>query len=392
MDDLGTSCAWYNPVRMEAEKATLLRAIRPMVGTTIGVGMFGLPYVFYQAGFSVAFVEFLIIGGLNTVALCLYAELVLARKKHAHFVSVIGGELGFWGTLWATLSFFATMWGAMVAYIIVSASFIGLITGAPPGIGISLIFTTIASLVLAGGVAFMLRIHAIVFPALLGLIAVMLVASFSHVELVHFTTINFDKAVLPLGVILFAVGGLSAVPEVRDILGKRDHLLRKVIVYGMGIVMAVFLAFVVAILAFDGGAMTPDAISGIVRSAGRPLAILAASVATMVVFSAFVTIGTSILNTLMYDFRLRFSHAWIATVGVPVVIFLLGARDFIDVIGSVGGVLGGVSGLLIVFAYEKARHSGELSKHALRVPRLVTTLCFVLYVAMIALTVTGVGE
>lgn len=392
MDDPGTSCAWYNFVTMEAQNVAILRAIRPMLGTTIGVGMFGLPYVFYQVGFGLGFVEFVLIGALNALALCLYAELVLARKKHAHFVEVIGAELGFWGRLWATVSFFATMWGAMVAYIIVSASFIGLITGADPSVVISLLFAALASLVLAGGVAMMLRIQSIVFPVFFALIAVLLLASFSHFELEHFTTVHFENAVVPLGVMLFAVSGLSAVPEVRDALGKRDRLLFKVIVAGMGIAMTVFLAFVIAILAFNGGDMSPDGISGIVRTAGRPLAIVAASVGTLVVFSAFVTIGTSILNTFMYDFSMRFSHAWLATVGVPIAIFILGARDFIDVIGSVGGVLGGVSGLLILFAYEKARRSGELPKRALRVPRAATFLCFVLYAAMIVLTLMGVGE
>ena len=386
MDDLGTSCACYTILHMEADTRALWRGVRPLLGTTIGVGIFGLPYVFSQAGFSLALVEFIVIGALNTAALCLYADLVLARKRHAHFVSVISAELGFGGRFLATAAFFLTLWGAMVAYLIVSAAFIGLIVQIPPSTTVSLTFAAVASLFVVGGLPIMLRLHAVVIPAFFLLIGILFVLAVPHVEISHFTGFELDQAALPLGVILFAVSGLSAIPEVREALGQRARMLPQVIALGMACVLLVFLMFVIAILGFNGGQTTPDAITGIVNSAGRPVAILAATIGTLVVFSAFVTLGTSIMNTLLYDFRLRYGYAWLAAVGVPLVVFLMGARSFIDVIGTVGGLLGGVLGLLIVVAYEKARRSGELPKRVLRIPSLVVFGCFVLFLGMIVVT------
>ncbi|MCR4312009.1 MAG: hypothetical protein NUV56_01865, partial [Candidatus Uhrbacteria bacterium] len=177
-----------------------------------------------------------------------------------------------------------------------------------------------------------------------------------------------------------------------DALGKRERLLPAVLMLGMTIVLLVFVLFVVTILGFNGGNTSPDAITGIVKSAGRPTALLAASVGVLTVFSAFVTIGTSLMNTLMYDFRLRYGFAWLAAIGVPIIGFLIGARNFIDVIGYTGGLLGGLCGLLIVFAYEKARRSGELPKRSLRVPEPIVFLCFVLFLSMIVVTVASGGD
>lgn len=374
---------------MEAQNSSVWRGVRPLVGGVIGVGIFALPYVFAQAGFAIGVAELVVIALLNTAALLLFVDLIAARKRHAHFVAVVGAELGFAGRMAATVALFASVWGAMLAYMIVGASFIGLLLDVAPSAALSLGFAALGSVLIAGGLPLLVRVQGVIIPAFFAIIVFMLVLAVPHMQLDHFTTAFPERASLPLGAILFAVSGISAIPEVRDALGKNSKSMPRVLMLGMALVVAIYLVFVVAILGFNGGATSPDAITGIVRSAGRPLALLAAAVGAMTVFSAFVSSGTALMDTLLYDFRMRLSHAWLLAVGVPVAIFLLGARNFIDVISFTGGILGGVCGLLIVFAYEKARRSGELPKRALRVPEFVVFLCFVLFVSMIVLTMFG---
>lgn len=374
---------------MEAQNRSVWRGVRPLVGSTIGVGIFALPYVFAQAGFALALAELVVIALLNTAALLLFVDLISVRKRHAHFVAVVGGELGFAGRAVAAFALFSTVWGAMLAYMIVGASFIGLLFNVAPSAAISLCFAAAGSALVAGGLPLLLRMQGFVIPAFFGVIVLIFALAVPHMQLAHFTTFFPENATLPLGALLFAVSGLSAIPEVRDSLGKHTQNMPRVLMLGMLLIVAIYLIFVIAILGFNGGATSPDAISGIVRSAGRPLALLAAAVGAMTVFSAFVTSGTSLMDTLLYDFRMKLGHAWLLAVGVPIGVFLLGARNFIDVISFTGGILGGVCGLLIIFAYEKARRSGELPKRSLRVPEFVVFLCFVLFVSMIALTMFG---
>ncbi|MCR4312027.1 MAG: amino acid transporter, partial [Candidatus Uhrbacteria bacterium] len=214
---------------MEAQTRSLWRGVRPFLGTSIGVGIFGLPYVFSQAGFGIGLLELLVVGTLNIAALCLYADLILVRKRHAHFVSVIGFELGFVGRVLAAGAFFLTLWGAMIAYMIVGASFIGLLADVAPSVGLSLVFAAVASMLVAGGLPLLLRLHAIVVPAFFGMVGVLFLLALPHIQLDHFTTMSPEHAAVPLGVIMFAVGGLSAIPEVRDALGKRERLLPAVL-------------------------------------------------------------------------------------------------------------------------------------------------------------------
>jgi len=44
-------------------------AVQPLLGSIIGVGIFGLPYVFAQAGFGIGLVHLLVVGLFNLVVL-----------------------------------------------------------------------------------------------------------------------------------------------------------------------------------------------------------------------------------------------------------------------------------------------------------------------------------
>ncbi|MEK9157227.1 MAG: aromatic amino acid transport family protein, partial [Patescibacteria group bacterium] len=110
------------------ERVSLWRGIRPLVGTVVGVGFFGLPFVFAQAGYWVAFLELIVLVAVQILFLGMYADLALAKKGHARFLHIIGDAFGPLGKLLVALSFFGTLWGAMIAYLIAGGEFLSYVT------------------------------------------------------------------------------------------------------------------------------------------------------------------------------------------------------------------------------------------------------------------------
>lgn len=357
------------------------------MGNMIGVGIFGLPFAFAQVGFRLGIIELLIVGGLSLVGFLLYADLVSIRGKHARFITVISSELGPFGAVVSTLTFLCGMWGAMIAYLIVGGGFAHAVFGGDGDIHtVRIIFYLLASVAMFGGVMFVQRVQSVLFPVLLVLVGLLFVIAFPSMSMANLTPVHWENATLPLGVILFAFGGLSAVPEVRDLLGRHKSLLAPSTILGMCCVAFVYIIFVLGVLALSGVHTSQDAISGISTVSGDGVVMLGSLIGMGVVFSACMAIGLALTNTFVYDFRLRHFRAWSLAVGVPLFAYLAGAKEFIDVIGWTGGVLGGLNGVMLVLAYERARVSGELPKNTLRFPQWVVGLTFGLYVTMILVT------
>jgi hypothetical protein len=91
----------------------------------------------------------------------------------------------------------------------------------------------------------------------------------------------------------------------------------------------------------------------------------------------------------LYDLRLRFAASWALTMSVPMLFILSGATSMSTVLNISGGILGSISGISMLIAYERARMSAELSKQSLRMPQFVVGLAFCLFVAILVLTIVG---
>ena len=79
----------------------------------------------------------------------------------------------------------------------------------------------------------------------------------------------------------------------------------------------------------------------------------------MAISTSFAILGMNLKETFEYDFRWsKFSSVAIA-LGVPLAIFLAGARNFIKVINITGGVFGALDIMLIMLIYLVARERGD---------------------------------
>jgi amino acid permease len=372
------------------EVKQLWRGIRPLLGTVVGVGIFGLPYAFSRVGFGLGLLALVVVCGLSIMALLLYADLILVRNGHGRYLSVVGHDLSFAERAVAAVAYFGSNYGALLAYVIVGGSFAHSIFS--PWLGGSLLlyqctFWLIGSLVIGGGLSFIVRLQGFLFPLIFLLVIVHAFLLVPHLSFSHFGEFHPENTVLSLGILLFAFGGLSAVPDMRDVLGKNRSALRSSLVIGMLSIMSLYALFCFLVVGVSGPLTTPEAISGLSTALGPFAEILGSVLGLGIVLSAYLALGVGLTSALVYDFRMRYLAAWAAVALVPITLVILGATNFISVVGITGGILGSLLGMFLVVAYERARYSHQLSKYALGIPQWLVALTFMMYAVMFVLTI-----
>lgn len=366
--------------------------IRPLLGTVVGVGFFSLPYVFSRAGFGLALVELGVLIVAQIFFLHAYADLTLMKKGHAQFLRIVGDAFGPVGKFFAVMSFFGTLWGAMIAYILAGGEFASYIAKAwDPAMTsrtLSLGFGAFLFVALLGGGFVVRRVQKYLVPLFFVIIGVLVMFSFPHVALENFTSITLSAWVMPLGVLLFSLGAISAVPEMRDVLGGNGKRLRQAITRGLLLTGMVYAVFAAMIVGLAGGGTPPQAIAAFAGVAPW-MVLLGSLLGISVVTTAYIHVGSALVHTLLYDFRMRILPALLLVGGVPYIAVVSGVDDVIGVLEYTGGVLSALLSILVLIAYEKARRARQLPAHTRALSSFVLFGLFALYFVMLVFTLRG---
>lgn len=75
--------------------------------------------------------------------------------------------------------------------------------------------------------------------------------------------------------------------------------------------------------------------------------------------TSFLTLGLALQEIYEFDYRIPKRLSWLILVIVPLIIFLLGANDFVRVISIVGALGVGIAGIMEVITYWVARKKGN---------------------------------
>ncbi|MCH8049252.1 hypothetical protein IH979_00900, partial [Patescibacteria group bacterium] len=207
---------------MGAKRKIFWRSVYPLVGSVIGVGMFGIPFAFAQAGFFVGLTHLIVLGVIYAFVLLIYADIIMNTRGHPRFTGVVRRYLGERWSWVATLLLIGAIWGAMIAYIIVGGQFLHALVA--PLIGgevmiYQLLFFVVSAVLLIGGLGFIARLAVVFVIALLLMLFVILVGSVPYFDPSNLMTLDSEHWFLPFGVILFAFGGIAAIPEMAQVLG-----------------------------------------------------------------------------------------------------------------------------------------------------------------------------
>lgn len=367
-----------------------LRATAVLIGTMVGVGVFGIPFAFAKAGFWIGFL-FLIGVGLVTLFLdFIYGEIIL-RTHQEH--QMVGYTQFYLGNFWKRILFFSfllTTYAALLAYIIIAGEFLPNVFSSLFYVSsgnFSLWFFIVASLLVLFGIRAVAWIElglAILFIAVIGLIFGFGVAD---INLSNFSAINLEFWFFPYGVLLFAFGGLPAIPLQRQILDGREGNLRKSIITAMVIVGVLYLIFGFTVLGISGEATSPDAISGLIDILGGKIVFLGSLFGVLAVSTSYLMLGTALSEVFRLDYGFGRKLSWVLVVVPPFVLFLGGLRNFIDVISLAGAVGVGLEAFILVFMYIKSKSRGDrIPEYSMRVPAWALYLLALVFVGGVGYT------
>ncbi|MBU2545428.1 hypothetical protein KKC65_03190 [Patescibacteria group bacterium] len=332
-----------------------LKVLAVFLGTIIGVGIFGLPFVAAKAGFFTVFIYFLIMAGIAIAINIIYSEIVLNTKKLHRFPGYVQEYLGL---RWKKFTFFVTAFGligALLAYLIVGGQFLFAYFGPLLGGNIvlyTLFFFTIGAYLVFRGVKSISSVELILLGIILAILVLFFVKAFSFIDIDNFKTFNPGYIFFPYGIILFSLWGTSIIPEIKEMLGGSKNSLRKVIITGIIMSVIIYLFFIY-IVQGASVVVSDDAISGLEKTISSDIIRLGFLFGVITCFTSFITLALTLKKVLWYDFGFDKNISWFLTCFIPLGLFFMGLRKFIEVISFTGAIALGIEGIILVFLYRE---------------------------------------
>jgi len=367
-----------------------LSATAVLVGTIVGVGVFGIPFSFAKAGFWVGFLFLLGIGGVTLFLNYIYGEIVL-RTHQSH--QIVGYTQLYLGNIWKRIIFFSIIlntYAALLAYIIIAGEFLpnvlsSVVYGSPASF--SIWFFVIASLLVLFGIKTIAPIEIGLSGLFIIVIGLIFGFGISKINFANYITLTPEFWFFPYGVLLFAFGGLSAIPIQRRLLEGREHNFKKSILTAVVFTGVLYFIFGFTILGISGDSTSPDAISGLVDYLGGPIVFLGSLFGFLAVSTSFLMLGTSLLEIFQLDYGLGRKFSWLLVVLPPLALFLGGLRNFIDVISLAGAVAIGLEAVVLIFVFMKSKtHGDRIPEYSMNIPAWVLYLLALVFAGGIGYT------
>jgi tyrosine-specific transport protein len=373
------------------ERHKFLIAITTLIGTIVGAGILGIPYVIAKTGFFYGALIILVIG-ISFIFLNLFmGEIVLRTKTQHQLTGYAGKYLGKTGKRLMTLSMFISIYGALTAYLIGEGQTLFSIFKVGFPLLYTLIFFAITFLIIYRGVKATGKAELILIFLLFLIIIIIGIFSANKISLENFGLLDFSKIFIPYGVIVFAFVGSPAIPEMQQELGKNKKMLKKAIIIGSIIPIVLYLVFTFIIMGLIGldqfEALQPnERIATVALSIySNPILGLSANIlAVLAMFTSFLTLGLALVEVYTLDYGISRRIALLLTFLLPLIITLFNLTTFIVVLAVTGALAGGLEGILIILMYWKSKFMGD------RKPEYSLGMMKILGYALIVLFSAGV--
>jgi len=294
--------------------------------------------------------------GLNL----LIGEIAVRTKGNLQLAGLARKYLGRSGGVLMAIVKYVSSAGVLVIYIIGVGESMHVLFGSS-SFQWSLIFLLVAGVFIYTGVGAIKVVDFFLSLIILAIILIIASFSFQHVELINWQYHNLSHLLFPYGIILFAFHGGPAVIEAHSILSKNNVSFKIAIVIAGIICILAYAIFSIMVLGVTGSFTTEIATIGLGQKIGSIMLWLGNIFAVLAMSTCFLTTGLSMRDSLAWDYNFKYKTASLPIILVPLIIFLLGLRQFIDAINIVGGVFVSFEMLLIILIYWQAKNKGDLN-------------------------------
>ncbi len=335
-------------------KIDFIKALAVFGGTVLGVGIFGLPYIALQTGFFVLVLYFLFGVGVAITIHYFLGEVARDTQRIARIPGYAEEYLGQRAKKFSLIVSSAGLAGALLAYLILGSQFLYLFLS--PFLGGSflfylLVFFVAGSFLIYRGIETIASFQLVIQAVLIFLLLFFFFKAFPFLNLENLFTFDVRSVVLPYGAVLFSLWGIALVPEVKEMVERDRKRLLAVIASGIIIVALCYIFFTFIVLGASGAGTSRDAISGFSKSIGNKIINLGFIFGLIATFTSFITLGLTLKKIFWYDLKLPQNISCLIACFAPLILFLFGLRDFIDVIGLTGAIFLGMEGIIVILIY-----------------------------------------
>jgi amino acid permease len=353
-------------------------ALAALIGTIIGAGILGIPYVVMQSGFPVGMLHLVLIAIAMTLIMLYLGEIAL-RTKHNH--QLPGFAKKYLGQKGKTIMFGAVAFGiysALIAYIIAEGESLSFLFFGTPRFHVimALIFWVALSAITYLGIKALKEGETISVILIFALIISISIFFSNKIDVNNLKDVFPGNFFVPFGVILFAFLGFSAIPEVKRILGEHKKPMKNIILSAYAICFIIYAIFTAIVLGY-AGSMTPEIAT---IALGKPFIFL--GILTM--FGAYLGLSMAMIDTIRFDFNKSRTKSWLWTIFIPIIAYLVlelsGKADFTKVLGIGGVISGGITAVLILFMVKNAKNLGdEVPNYSMPYSRTLTWILIILF-------------
>jgi amino acid permease len=337
---------------------SLFEAVALISSGTIGAGVLGIPYAISQVGITLGVIYIILIGLLVTGVHLIVGKIFLRTDSELQLVGLAKHYLGKKGGWFMAVLIYFVLMGMMVVYIIGEGETLASMFGGS-SFWWSIGFFGLSAYLIYVGLDTIKKAELVLTGAILSVIILIAGLSAPHINTANIEYINLAKLFFPYGVILFAFHGVTFVPEAGRLLEHDQEKFKKSIIISSIITILAYIIFGAAVVSVTGQETTQVATIGLGREIGQYMLLLGNIFAALAMGTSFLVLGLTVKDSIRIDYNL--SH-WLSTslaCGIPLIIFILGLRNFIAAIDLVGGIIISLEMIVILYIYWKSAQEAD---------------------------------
>lgn len=336
------------------------RAAILMFTSTVGAGALSIPYVISRAGLMVGVLLMVGIGLIMLLINLLVGEMIARTRRHLQLTGLVRRYLGKRRAIIMLLAFLGMHLSAVVAYLIGEGESLAALFGGPK-FWWAIIFFVVGGVWVIGGRKRIALFDSLFIVVTISALLILGIVGLAQAEALPIKPLLCFNPWLAIGVFLSSFHGLSALAEMEITVQSHPDKLRRAIFWGTGLPLVLYLIFAVGVVVVTGRGTTEVATVGLGQKLGDGILIIGNLLAISAMGSCFVNVCQALRRTFEWDLGWDKKRSLALALGVPLIIYLLGARAFVSVIGTAGLVFGTTEIFLLLWAYKHSRREGDVA-------------------------------
>lgn len=378
-----------------------------LIGTIIGAGVFAIPYAMSKAGFITGLINLFVLGMAVLFLNLVLGEIVLRTRKKHQLTGYADKYLGSTGRRLMTFSLIFVVYGALIAYLIGIGKSLSAVFGMQHinlvlfgmvlnfDVIFAFLFFVFGSSIIYLGITgvekselFMSSI--IIFLILL--ISAISISGFTGENVMSLGVFDVSKIFLPYGVILFALAGAIAVPEIGEEINDKKQF-RTAVILGTLLPAFLYFLFSFAIVGICGSSTSEIAIVCLANKFGTFMLLFGNIFVVFAMATSFLSLGLGLKEMYNYDYKMKNLTSWILACFVPLILFILLSlyikqEKFFSIIDLTGGIAMTLQGILIVLMFKRAKRLGERKpEYSIKDNKFVSAAIIVIFLLGMIFTV-----